>query len=534
MSWSEGPSRGPWQAAPVKTLPPAVPLIGTSFDRPPRPPSSAGTSSKPSRNALFDVDWAPVTPNTRSRSSTVESRFSTTSSASTSSLNRRSWMDVEPATQDAEDRDPQPPPFERRETVTPFHDVTPVVGSKSESGFAWLPQTPVSPMRGLPASANASMPMFDPLPSAASPLTPPPPPPPMPPLSRPEGVFPPTPISPARPPSRPSPVEFPESVALPATAGHSANPLLDTRRAPRVQLSPSPTYLLGEGRHANVYLASCEPSKASGLVRVEQGLRRRRLCAAKRLFPDRESQVSGLGEAFILAKLAGSPNQADPGSSNIVHLYGVRDERDGIDPPAPMPSPSAVPSRSSHRLSYGNGQSIPSPLGRASSDGDGRELAMVDPTASAGTAAAARRFGRKNARSSDTTLEANAAHGKGKVSLLAHAFDPPLSSSRRRTVSGPQASSSQAAELGTPPTGGGLAPPFSLTPRIDLLLEFCPFGHVLQFARAHPERLDKARWFDWARQLTGAVKWAHEKNVLHADIKPQNVLVRLRGSPSSI
>jgi serine/threonine protein kinase len=23
----------------------------------------------------------------------------------------------------------------------------------------------------------------------------------------------------------------------------------------------------------------------------------------------------------------------------------------------------------------------------------------------------------------------------------------------------------------------------------------------------------------------GAVKWAHEKNVLHADIKPQNVLV---------
>jgi hypothetical protein len=35
----------------------------------------------------------------------------------------------------------------------------------------------------------------------------------------------------------------------------------------------------------------------------------------------------------------------------------------------------------------------------------------------------------------------------------------------------------------------------------------------LQFARAHPECLDKARWFDWAKQLAGAVKWAHEKTV---------------------
>ncbi|GAA5868728.1 hypothetical protein JCM3774_003639 [Rhodotorula dairenensis] len=522
MSWmSEGPSRGPWQTTPVKSLPPAVPLISTAFDRPTQPPSSAGASSKTSRNALFDVDWAPVTPNTRSRSSTIESRSST---ASNGSLNRRSRMDIEPDTQAAGAGGPYPPPFERRETVTSFHDVTPLVGSKTDNGFEWLPQTPVSPMRGLPASNHASMPIFDPLPSAATPLTPPPAPPP--PLSRPGPAFPPTPISPARPPSRPSPVEFPDSDALPATAGHSANPLLDTRRAPSVRLSPSPTYLLGEGRHANVYLASCEPSEATGSVRVERGVRRRRLCAAKRLFPDRESQVSGLGEAFILAKLAGSPDHADPGSSNVVRLYGVRDERDGVDPPAPMPSLPSAPSRSSHRLSYGSGQNVPSPLGRTSSDGAGRDLSTPELMVCAGSAAAARRFGRKSARHSDPALDANAPNGKGKLSLLSHAFDPPLSSSRRRTVSVPQASSPQAAELaGSPPTGGGLAPPFSLTPRIDLLLEFCPFGHVLQFARAHPERLDKARWFDWASQLTAAVKWAHEKNVLHADIKPQNVLI---------
>lgn len=521
MIWSQETSQSPWRGGPAKSLPPAVPLVSPSFDRPANPPSPADRSAPQttSRNALFDVDWAPVTPNTRSRSSTVESRFSTASTSSTA--NRRSWMDVDPATADGGLENVQAPPFERRDTLTSFHDATPVVGSKNESGFEWLPQTPVSPMRRVPISPQNSMPAFEPLPSAASPLTPPPPPPS---LARPGPASPPTPTSPPRPPSRPSPVAFPESVALPATAGHSANPLLDTRRAPSLRLSPSPTYLLGEGRHANVYLASCEPNEAVGSVRAERVPRRRRLCAAKRLFPDRDSQVSGLGEAFILAKLAGSADQAEVGSSDIIRLYGVRDERDGFDPPAPLPSSMSTSSRSSLRLSYGSGQTVPSPLGRTSSDLDGtRHAVMREVTSSAGTAAAARRFGRKSARNSDTVLvDADAGHGKSKLSLLSHALDPPLSSSRRRTVSTPQPAASPPAE---PPSVGGLAPPFSLTPRIDLLLEFCPFGHVLQFARAHPECLDKARWFDWAKQLTGAVKWAHEKNVLHADIKPQNVLV---------
>ncbi|GAA5971116.1 hypothetical protein JCM8115_003064 [Rhodotorula mucilaginosa] len=519
MIWKQESSRGPWRGGPAESLAPAVPLVSPLFNRPINPPSPDRSAPQTtSRNALFDVDWAPVTPNTRSRSSTVESRFSTVSTSS--SANRRSWMDVDPATADKGFESVQAPPFERRETVTSCHDATPVVGSKNESGFEWLPQTPVSPMRRLPISPHNSMPAFEPLPSAASPLTPPPPPS----LSRPGPASPPTPTSPPRPPSRPSPVEFPESAALPATAGHSANPLLDTRRAPSLRLSPSPTYLLGEGRHANVYLASCEPVEPVGSVRAERVTRRRRLCAAKRLFPDRDSQVSGLGEAFILAKLAGSADQAEVGSSNIIRLYGVRDERDGFDPPAPLPSCMSTSSRSSLRLSYGSGQTVPSPLGRTSSDLDGtRHVAMREVTASAGTAAAARRFGRKSARHSETVLvDPDAGHGKSKLSLLSHALDPPLSSSRRRTVSMPQPTASPPAES---PGASGLAPPFSLTPRIDLLLEFCPFGHVLQFARAHPECLDKARWFDWAKQLAGAVKWAHEKNVLHADIKPQNVLI---------
>ncbi|GAA5988171.1 hypothetical protein JCM10908_002093 [Rhodotorula pacifica] len=519
MMWTEGASQGPWQMSPARSLAPAVPPISPSFQRPTHHNSSTGGTAMPSRNTLFDVDWSPVTPNTRSRSSTVESRFSTNSTTSGSSTSRRSWMDVDRSHPAQEKADTvHAPPFERRETVTSFHDVTPLVGSKNDSGFEWLPHSPVSPMRSVPISPQANMPMFEPLPSAASPLTPPPPPS----LSRPAAVFPPTPVSPSRPPSRPSPVEFPDSAALPATAGHSANPLLDTRRAPSLRLSPSPTYLLGEGRHANVYLASCVPSDATGSVHTEHVPRRRRLCAAKRLFPDRESQISGLGEAFILAKLTG--NHAEPteeASRNIIRLYGVRDERDGVDPPAPLLSSSPASSRSSQRLIYGSAQTVPSPLGRTNSDDKSSDAAMQDVTTAAGAAAAARRFGRRSARNSDTALDAQAVNSKGKLSLLSHALDPPLSSSRRRTGNGPQASS----QSGAPAVTGGLAPPFSLTPRIDLLLEFSPFGHVLQFARAYPERLDKAQWFDWARQLTGAVKWAHDKNVLHADIKPQNVLI---------
>lgn len=500
MIWHDLPSRGPWHSPPTQRNPPntasALPL--------PPPIPTAGTSSNPaqsvSRNSLFDVDWAPVTPNTRSRSSTIES------TASQDDQGRQSWLDkgpFRPARSTA-------PPFERRDTVTPYQAPTPVMGSKHDSGFEWLPHSPISPQRSATPPLASQAPPFGPAGAALpTPRTPSP-------QALPVLAFPPTPNSPPRPPSRPSPVEFPSSEALPPSAGHSSNPLLDTRRAPSLRMSPTPTFLLGEGRHASVYLASCEPSGPNGSVVVEKRPRRRRLCAAKRLFPDRESQVAGLGEAFILAKLSGHSE----GAESIIRLYGVRDERDGVDPPLQTASSlSSSFSRSSHRISSTGSHGLPSPLRRTSDGSDTGDSQIPAASPQEGTRAAAR----SPNRNSDTIVASS--HGRSKLSLLSHALDPPLSSTRRRAISSASLDGSPSSSPGSP-AQGGLAPAFSLSPRIDLLLEFCPFGHALQFAKAHPERLDRRRWFDWAKQLAAAVKWAHEKNVLHGDIKPQNVLVR--------
>lgn len=516
MIWSDVPARGPWYAAPTTDRPPASPPTSPSVHTAAGPPLHVPSLPvKSSRNALFDLDWAPMTPNTRSRSSTVGSGTSSSSAGDageagvTRQPSRRSWMDIDPP---SELPAPSAPPFERRETITGLQEATPVLGSKHESGFAWLPQSPVSPERhSFVVPRSTSPPPIPPLPSATSgPVTPPRG------LSRQsQPVFPPTPVSPIRPASRPSPVAFPSSEALPPTAGHSANPLLDTRRAPSLRMSPSPPYLLGEGRHATVYLASCELRAPTGTAAVaEKQIRRRRLCAAKRLFPDRESQIAGLGEAFILGKLL-TPENTTGGAraaeaTNIIDLYGVRDERDGVDPPAPLASEGSL--RASQRLSNPGARSVPSPLRRTSGD----EERATEP-ATEGAPANAEGTGGPHRRE----MRPSRGSGRSKLSLLSNALEPPLSSSRRRTVSSP--GEQQSAPAG--PGQGGLAPAFSPSPRIDLLLEYCPFGHVLSFARAYPERLDKACWFNWARQVTGAVRWAHEMNVLHADIKPQNVMV---------
>ncbi|KAL8280297.1 hypothetical protein RQP46_007214 [Phenoliferia psychrophenolica] len=37
--------------------------------------------------------------------------------------------------------------------------------------------------------------------------------------------------------------------------------------------------------------------------------------------------------------------------------------------------------------------------------------------------------------------------------------------------------------------------------------------------------MGRERWRKWALELAGAVAWAHSRGVLHADIKPQNVLI---------
>ncbi|GAA5889420.1 hypothetical protein JCM5296_006356 [Sporobolomyces johnsonii] len=455
-------------------VPPSPPRLTLQIASPPLPSSSPNLSSaKPSRNNLFDQDWAPITPHVRSRSSTAESRFSAESESPRSAASSgRSWMDVGGAS----DKGTRP-------TTGSSIEKTPVPGTQQDN-FTW-PVTPTSPLVSFP--------------------------PPQPP--RPPPVF-------SLPPSPPSPYQSNFSArdasqsSLPPTAGHSDNPLLDTRQSPSLRLSPSPPYLLGEGRHATVYLASFTS-------RDHPPSPTRHLCAAKRVFPDRESQVSGLGEAFILAKLTAplqpsssaallasptlaSSNSADSlaqrGAKHILRLYGVRDERDGLESPLPLLTRSD--SRRSSKRYSSEALNPPSPLHH--------EFAA---------AATAKEPQPANPKKGPRHSEPSQRHSTSKLSLLA-ALQPPLTSSKRRTsLHGPPAPAPALAPSPLP------APEPPHAPRIDLLLEYCPFGHVLQFARQHPQQLGRERWLTWARELTAAIGWAHERGVLHADVKPQNVMI---------
>lgn len=282
------------------------------------------------------------------------------------------------------------------------------------------------------------------------------------PKSRPYTPFPPRPsLQPARPREPPPDDE----------AGSSSNPILDTRQSPRLRLSPTKDYHLGEGRHASVYLASYIPPSSDPLSRKPWTL-----CAAKRIHPDRDSQLAGLGEAFVLSRLASSSH---PGAAHILRLYGVKDERDGVE------EVECTPSR---RSSYGSAAGA-----RRQASFEAR-VEMVPPVGS-------------------PSLEG--AEGFG---MPFEVVDPKLA----RVEKGPRHSEPAMGRRGLREDEGRS----SGEKRLVLLLEYCPFGHVLGFLRRFSERVGKRRWIQWAKELVSAVVWMHEKGILHGDIKPHNVLVR--------
>ncbi|GAA6017579.1 hypothetical protein JCM11491_005290 [Sporobolomyces phaffii] len=480
------------------------------------PPPPAPAKPRTSRNNLFDQDWSPITPNIRSRSSTAESQFSSTDESSTpspASSGRKSWMDV-------------------KDNVVIVNDAsTPIPGHHGRE-FNW-PLTP-------PPSITAK---------TTFPSRPPPPP-------LPIVTFPPSPTSPShstfspRPPLSPS---SSKSSVLPPTAGHSDNPLLDTRQAPSLRLSPTSSYLLGEGRHASVYLASFSPRSPSPSPSRQAPAGptpspKRQLCAAKRLFPDRESQLSGLGEAFILSKLTApgrtpslerrnsSDSLEERGRKHILKLHGVKDERDGLESPRSTTLDRSDSRRSTKRASGGAITFAGSPLRGTGVESPASPSSPTTPSPPSsnkipppGAANSATEVGRSPVRP----------HHVSRKSLLPSLAPPLASSSAQRYKSQhPSPETPQKMTLApspfpstSPPSTRPISPASATStttavePRIDLILEFCPFGNLLQFARNQPERMNRARWFQWSRELVAAVALCHERGILHADIKPQNIMI---------
>ncbi|GAA5914240.1 uncharacterized protein JCM6883_000785 [Sporobolomyces salmoneus] len=479
----------------VTSLPDLIP--------PPPRPSSASSKATTSRNNLFDQDWSPVTPNLRSRSSTTESKFSIESNETPSpaSSGRRSWMDM------------------RDDVVivkgSPTYEKTPIPHRE----LNW----PISPPSPTPFLMSSKQP------------TPPPPP-------IPTVTFPPSPTSPSystfspRPPLTPSSSTF---CALPPTAGHSENPLLDTRQAPSLRFSPTSNYLLGEGRHASVYLASFSPRSPSPSPTRAPSVPRQ-LCAAKRLFPDRESQLSGLGEAFILSKLnpsstrqaaVSSESLVERGGRHVLRLHGVKDERDGLELPLPLLERSES-RRSSKRYSGGGGGGSTiagSPL--RSTTGNDSPSSPQSPGSPSFSTNPSRPGVKKRSESTTSTTMTNPSLSPTrsphltKKSLLP-SLAPPLTSSSAQRYNSQHQPSEKPTLAPSPLPPSTISIPHALTePRIDLILEFCPFGNALQFARNQPERMNRKRWFQWSRELVAAVALCHERGILHADIKPQNIMI---------
>lgn len=227
-------------------------------------------------------------------------------------------------------------------------------------------------------------------------------------------------------------------------------------------------YLLGEGRYAQVYLASCRKGKAvyrtrPPLANHQDHEGRWHLCAAKRLAPDRDSQTMGLREAFFLNRLSGSTNIAagrassplretstrptSKGSRHIIKLIAVKEESGAVEQSAKGHSRSA----------------------------------------------------------SDATSEQTSHAARHRRSTLVSREDEALRLSR------------------TYAEEDSRSPAFS---RLVLLLEHAPLGTLDRLLRTSPSIVGQALWERWAEQAASALAWVHSKGVLHADVKPGNFLVR--------
>lgn len=294
-----------------------------------------------------------------------------------------------------------------------------------------------------------------------------------------------------------------------------------------LRLNPRSAFLLGEGRYATVFLGSYKkedrkgktknPFYAYGKTRIppdehdassasELEISKEgdgylggswRLCAAKRMAPDRQSQTMGLREAFFLNRLSATATAATlcPGGGS--GRRAVSPLRDGF--------PS---SRSSRPLSPPNGSVYVVKLIAVKEDGPTRTSATANHGRSASEAISDNPKNLVRQRSS--TMMNRSRDGVPDDTHLTSLNSYPSLPSLAQAI---KAEKSQAAPALT---------------RLVLILEHAPLGTMDRFLRTSPGLVGKALWQRWAVQTTEALQWVHGKGIVHADIKAGNLLVRAR------
>lgn len=120
-----------------------------------------------------------------------------------------------------------------------------------------------------------------------------------------------------------------------------------------------------------------------------------------------------------------------------------------------------------------------------------------------------RRSSLHNRSSSDALQEAPRSRALSRQRSSTLASDPSLASSPSLPAL------AQAARAATPSVS-----------RLLLLLEHAPLGTMDRLLRTSPNLVGKKIWEQWAKQSVEALAWVHSKGVIHADVKPGNLLVR--------
>ncbi|WRT63997.1 uncharacterized protein IL334_000924 [Kwoniella shivajii] len=303
-----------------------------------------------------------------------------------------------------------------------------------------------------------------------------------------------------------------------------------------LRLIPNSTYLLGEGRYARAYLASYRRKRKvrSNILGRSNGsvsLNRKqslevnedgdglvggswKLCAAKRLAPDRESQTMGLREAFFLNRLAG------PSSASA--LSNPRERRDRSKQRAVSPLRG---NSNTHQETDDCSRKRKRPCGSVYVV---KLIAVKEdiegfPSSISGN--------QTHTRSSSDVLTGSSADSKSS-----HYTSNSVDLRRQRS------STIISAHSTLPPGGDGS--PFPSHPslpslaqsvryeqsapslsRLVLLLEHAPLGTLDRMLRTSPQLVGRTLWERWAREGAEALEWVHGKGVVHADVKPGNLLL---------
>ncbi|WVQ85313.1 hypothetical protein IAT38_007478 [Cryptococcus sp. DSM 104549] len=349
-----------------------------------------------------------------------------------------------------------------------------------------------------------------------------------------------------------------------------------------LRLMPSATYLLGEGRYAKVYLAAYKrvrkrkaprgnllgrvptmkgmPGAALGKKDGEAGEGEEgegegkevnedgdglvggswRLCAAKRLAPDRDSQTMGLREAFFLNRLSGrSPATREPAAErdrtrlprssqqrvravsplrdSHAHAYVLSDELDSTPQAKPRRNGSvyvakliAVKEDFESGSHAGHARSASDAVkgdrsGSSSGVGVGGPGGMINSHGSLVRQRSSTMMATNSPPASPVDpVAAKVSAGCSRpdlASLASFPSFPSLAQAVRQEYSAPSLS------------------------RLVLLLEHAPLGTLDRLLRTSPQLVGRRMWERWAREGVEALEWVHSKGVVHADVKPGNLLL---------